>query len=272
VDVQEVLVAGGVSTIITTPWALQRRGTGAGAGAPVEVLLGRQRAVVTPTRHLVPGERWPLVLRLSDDSVVPLVLVATPEGRQPDREVVIDVDGGEEEELRVQLAAVMDRAQGLEERLRQALREQDSEDFALAQLLAGGQAPLTSLRQVVSRKLVSAEHERIALLTYAPAARHGARKVAVVIRVFNNGAEPMSVAAVDLYNRESMERPRFAARAMPTVIAPGARGILSVVLDASAPEMSGEATLELQVRRGETRTELPVYLAPGDFDTSWWPF
>lgn len=273
-DVQEVLVAGGASTIITTPWRLNPRGTGvAGRGErPFEVLLGAQRAVVTPTRHLVPGERWPLVLRLSDDSVVPLVLVAAPEGQRPDREVAVDFDNSEEEQLRVQLAAVTERALGLEERLRQALREQDSEDFALAGLLASGKANLTAMREVRGRQLVSDARGRIDLLSYVTSERHGPRKVAVVIQVVNRGAEPMTVAAKDFYGRETLARPPIAARAVPTVIAPGARGVLSVVADLSSADLGEEATLELGLQRGGKRSELPVYLVADDFATGWRPF
>jgi hypothetical protein len=194
--------------------------------------------------------------------------VATPDGRQPDREVAVDFDSTEEAELRVQLAALADRAQGLQEQLRRALQEQDSEDFALAQLLAAGSLRLTALEALRERLLVRDERGTI---TLAPClSRHGPRKVAVVLTVTNDSGAPMALEARGLYNRVTLERVPFAARA-GSEIAPGGRGRLGVVLD-DVPVEGEPLTLELQVRRGAARTELPVELFAADFASTWWPF
>lgn len=267
---QEVHLYGGVTTIITTPWAIRARGTGlAGRGArPFEVLLGSRRVIITPKRALAPAEKFPFILRLVDDTVIPLVLAAPAAGQRPDAEVALDFDD-EAAELRVQLASMTDKAQGLESRLKQALQEQDSADFALAQLLAAGQAPLTTLEEVHERQLVTDERGRIDLATYAASSkRHGPRKVvAIVLTVTNTGKEPMAVRLQDLYNRTTLERIPAAVRAQPAQIAPGARGRVSMVVDSASLGADGEPmSLDLQVQRGEVRTELPVDLFSGDFE------
>ena len=268
----EVLVSGGVSTILTTPWELRRRGTGvAGRGErPFEVLLGARRVVLTPTRPLVAGEKFPFVVRLVDDTVIPVVLVAAPAGRA-DGEVAVSFEDDDKAELRVQLAAMTDQLQGLQAQLQQALREQDSADFALAQLFAGGQAPLTAMDEIHSRDLVNDERSRIRLTTYAQSKRHDARKVAIVLTVINTSQQPMAIGFRDLYNRTTLARLPAAVRLQRTEIAPGAIGRLSIVLDGSSIGADGEAlALELLVRRGDVRTDLPVDLSAADFEASWW--
>lgn len=274
--VQEVLVAGGVSTVLTVPWELRARGTGVvGRGEkPFEVLLGAKRAVVTPTRPLVPGERFPFVLRLGDGTVIPLVLVATPAGRTPDRDVAFSFDFDEAANLRVQLAAVEDRARGLEEQLRQALEEQESEDTALAHLVAAGHARAGALRKVGERVLVTDERGRIALITYATPPGHVPRKTAAVLLMTNVGNEPMKMRAVDLYSRPTLARVPYGARARPVAVAPGAQGVLSVVMDGESMQADGSFSLELRVHRGDSETGLTVDLSAQDFASAspWWPF
>lgn len=275
-QVQEVLVAGGVTTIIRTPWGLRARGTGIPRGRdraapPVEVLLGKGKVVVSPTRALAPGERFPLVLRLDDGTVVPLVLVAAPRAAA-DGEVRLQLDPNDSEELRVQLAAVTERAQGLADRLRQVLLERDSEDFALAGLLASGHEQLTSLEKVRERQLAEDPRGRITVATYAPAApeRHGPRKVSVVVSLLNRGPEEVAISA-DLVAPSTLAMVPFAARAVPAQIAPGGTGTLSVVLDESA--LDADLELLLQLHDGRAKTELRVDLDAADFTTSsWWRF
>jgi hypothetical protein len=274
-QVQEVLVAGGVTTIIRTPWGLHRRRPASLARsrpAPTfELLVGRGKVVVTPTRALVPGERFALVLRLEDDTVVPLALVGAARAAA-DGEVRVVLDPNDSEELRVQLAAATSRAQGLEAQLRQALQEQDSEDFALAGLLAGGHEQLTSLEKVRERQLVEDPRGRITVATYAPGAaeRHGPRKVSVVVSLLNRGPEAVAIGA-DLFAPSTLAMVPFAARAFPARVAPGGTGTLSVVLDEAA--LDADLELVLQLHDGRARTELRVDLSVADFATSsWWRF
>lgn len=273
----EVFVAGGQSTIITTPWAISARGTGVGGRGerPFELLLGKQRLVLTPTRPLLPGERFPLVLRLRDDTVVPLVLVAAPPGRGPDGQVALAFDDDEQAELRLQLAVATARVDGLASRLRQALQEQDSEDFALAQLLAAGQAPLTSLQLIRERQVGSDEPGRISITTYAApeSGRHEPRKVGLVVTYTNTDSGPASIAAKDVYNEGTLARAQFAARGPAEEIAPGATGRVSVVLDAASLGADGGALrLDLQVIRGGAAALVSADLRAKDFGlTSWWP-
>jgi len=275
-QVQEVLVAGGVTTIIRTPWGLHRRRPASLArtrpAPPFELLVGRGKVVVTPTRALVPGERFALVLRLEDDTVVPLALVGAARAAA-DGEVRLALDPNDSEELRVQLAAATSRAQGLEAQLRQALQEQDSEDFALAGLLAGGNVHLTALEKVRERQLVADEHARITVASYATASdRHGGRKVALVFTIANRGAAPMQVNIQDVSRRSTLALVPYAARAQPLRVAPGASGLLSVVLDGASPMPDEDpVTLELAIRRGGAQTQLALDVSEGDF-ASWWLF
>lgn len=274
---REVYVAGGVSTIITTPWAVKARGTGVvGRGErPFEMLLGARRVVLTPRRPLTPGERFPFILRLSDETVVPLVLVAPSAPRGADGEVALAFDDDDAAELRVQLAAVKEQAQGLAERLRQVLLERDSEDFALAQLYAGGRPELAGLGKTGDRLLEMGDRSRVQLITYAPSSepRHGARKVVAVVVMTNKGAEPVELQVGDLYHRSTLEMVTYAARVQPAVIAPGATGRLAVVLDAASIDDDETLTLEVRQRAGERATGREVDLAAQDFGaSSWWSF
>lgn len=270
--IHQVCVAGGVSTILTTPWNVSLRGTGVGERwrASFAVAFGPRRVFVTPRRPLAPGERIPFALRLDDGTAVPLFLAACA---APDGEVAVAVDTDDAAQLRIQLAVARTEAQGLAEQLRQALLERDSEDFALAGLLAGGHLGRTSLTEVRSRPLVTDERGSIDLLTCAD--RHDPRKVALMLVATNKGAAPMELQARGLYNRSAFTRVPFAARAVGAEIAQGATGRLALVLDpAGLPAAGDSLLLELQVRRGDARAELPVELTAEDLTppSGWWPF
>lgn len=267
----EVHVQGGTSTIITAkPWwgSVSARGTGVGGRGerPFEVLVGKSKVFITPTRPLDAGEHWPFLLRLSDGTAIPLQLVAAGHA---DGEVAVSLDDDNASELRVELASMTGKAEGLAERLRQALQEQESEDFALAGLLAGGYLKLTALEIVRERPLVSDGRGRINLMTCA--ARHGPSKMAVVLTVTNTTAMPMTVEARGLYDRDTLAQITFAARAAPE-IAPGTVGRLALVLDGA--DLAGDESLmlDLQVRRGDERSVLPVELSAQDLGANWWPF
>lgn len=275
--VRTVAVESGVTTILTIPtyWRANPRGTGVPMKwrRTVQVVFGADRVFVTPRRPLGSGERVPFLLRFTEGTVVPMLLVAPSAPQGADGEVAVTFDTDEAEGLRVQLAAAREQQAGLAEQLRQALMERDSEDFALAQLFAGNRAEATSFRKVGERVLEEGDR-RAQLITYASAPlRHGPRKVAVVVTMTNKGTEPVMLQASDLFRRSTLEMVPFAARAQPAEIGPGATGRLSVVLDATSMEADETLTLEVRQRSGERVTSREVDLGAADFGGStWWPF
>lgn len=271
-QVHEVHLEAGVPTIIWTPCRTNARGTGVvrrrgGPIFPGEVVITGRKLFITPSRALAPGERYPLAIRLADGADLALLLTRPPAGARADGEVFLtyDADG-----LRVQLASMTERARGFEQRLHQVLIEQESEDFALAGLLAGGHAELTAFEKIGERRLVADERGWVALQTWST--RHGPRKVAVMLIVLNTSSAPMELQARAPYSRNTLVSVPVSVRSSGQ-IAPGARGRLALVLDGAALPAEDEAlTLDLQVRRGAAQTELSADLVAGDFGSDWWPF
>ena len=69
--VLEVFVSGGVATIIRLPAQLATRGTAIAPGGErrFKLLMGGDQILVTPTRQLAQGERFPMVVALVDETV-----------------------------------------------------------------------------------------------------------------------------------------------------------------------------------------------------------
>jgi len=82
----------------------------------------------------------------------------------------------------------------------------------------------------------------------------------------------MQVNIQDVSRRSTLALVPYAARAQPLRVAPGASGLLSVVLDGASPMPDEDpVTLELAIRRGGAQTQLALDVSEGDF-ASWWLF
>jgi len=246
--VPDIYVAGGVPTILHLPAKVMARGTGIRGGARrFKLVMGGDQLLVTPMRGLAKGERFPMVVALADGTVISLSLTSAPEDQRTDGLVEISRAPENADELRIQLAAMTARAQGFEAGLREALRQQDSEAFGLAGLLAGGQAKLTSFVQVRYRHLFESANQTVSIRMFAPGpgGEHLTNLVGAVFEITNNSALPLDVS----YGRaltESADVP-LAARAQPRIIPSGETGAVAMVLDRAAFGPDGSEKLQLDV-------------------------
>ncbi|HVE85751.1 MAG TPA: DUF2381 family protein [Myxococcales bacterium] len=288
--VPDVYVAGGVPTILHLPAKVLARGTGIRGGARrFKLVMGSDQVLVTPTRGLAKGERFPLVVALADGTIIPLSLTGAPEDQNTDGLVEISREPENAEELRVQLASMTARAQGFEVGLRQALLEQDSEAFSLAGLLAGGQAKLTPFVKVRSRYLFEGANERVFITTFAPGpgGEQFTSLVGAVFRITNKSALPLDVS-VGRALANSADVP-VAIRAQPRIIPPGGEGKVAMVVDSTAfgPDGSEKLQLDVFARVGREIHQFPAAnLVLKDFTAprqqpepsapakshDWWPF
>lgn len=270
-----VRVHAGTTTVLHPPAGLLVRAKGTGIpraerDRPFSVLVNvdRDRVFITPRRPLAPEERFPFLLRCQDDTVIPVSLEAVEVVGLADSEARLVIDTSGVDELRVQLASLTSDMQSLQERLRAALRTQDSEDYALALLLSQGSEQLTALVPAAEKVLVDDERGSIRMVSYVvPAARHGSSKVAVVFHAANRGSVPMELSVLMMSPRSTMERVPFAARG-PAEVPPGRRGAYAVVFDRSAfrPGPDPEVAVDLLVRRGSMHTSMTTDLYPEDYD------
>jgi len=287
-QVPQIYVAGGVPTILHLPARVTSRGTGIRGGGErrFKLLMGGDQILITPTRSLAKGERFPMLVALADGLVIPLSLTSAPQDQSTDGLVEISREPEKPEELRVQLASMTAKAQGFEASLRQALRQQESEDFALAGMLARDKARLTSFAEIRSR-YVAAGNRVVDMKTFASTRDDGAAKVAVVFHVWNNGTAPVDLSIGQAFLKSSAEPVPAAIRAQPTAIPPNEDGLVAVVLDRSSFGRDDGETLLLQlIERGRGTIDLSADLALGDFtaarqqpepvapakSSTWWPF
>lgn len=273
--VEEIYVAGGRSTIVHLPFALHTRGTVVGSGGEgrFEVLKGDRKAVITPTRALAKAERFPMVVTLADGTVIPLTLTSASEHARTDVEVQISREPERPDELRVQLVSLTEKALNLEARLGQALKEQESEDYALADLFAGGHAGLAAFVQAKDRSFVDGARRKIRVDTYAssPDAPRAANQVVAMFAVPNTGTEPLEFSAAR--GLSSMGEYVFAAfRMQPRVIPPGETGQIAVVLDRASFEQ-GKVSFDFYSKARGGQSEFSVDLTSEDFEvpeSHWW--
>lgn len=280
--VLEVYVSGGVATIIRLPAKLAARGTRLGAGGErrFKLLMGGDQILITPTRQLAQGERFPFVVVLADGTVIPLSLTRAPgtERTRTDGELWLDREPASPEQLRIRLASMTERAKGFEASYRQALKEQESEDFLLAGLMAGGSS-LTGFDQARKREFMAIAGGTVTLLTYAPRpdAESATDKVVAVFWITHQGKEPMGPLTLSFGRANpggDAEPPMF--RAQPSVIPPGGEGRLAVVLDRALFGSDGTVTLTFsdkhEVVQLSADLSLEDFRAPGRSGSWWWPF
>jgi hypothetical protein len=277
--VLDIYVQGGVSTIISLPSELQTRGTSIGGGGDgrFNVLMGGQQILITPTRGLAKGERFPLRVTLVDGTVIPLSLTSAPEGHRADGEVQISTKPENPEQLRVQLEAMTERAITLEAQLDQALKEQQSKEHGLAGLLAGGHAKLTAFVRVKERDVLNGRNREVLLETYVlpPETPDAPTEVAAVFTVTNKGTEPLEFSAVRAMRSPGLEFVSLAARFQPRVISPGGKGTVAVVVDRAAfgPD-GGKLTLDVFSKHEGGQREFSTDLVVEDVEareSNWWP-
>jgi hypothetical protein len=280
--VLEVYVSGGVATIIRLPAKLAARGTRIGAGGErrFKLLMGGDQILITPTRHLAKGERFPFLVVLADGTVIPLSLTRAPEGARPDGELWLDREKANPEQLRIRLAAMTERAKGFEASYRQALKEQESEDFQLAGMMAGG-SRLTAFDRARVREFMASAVGAVTLTTYAPRsdAESATNRVVAVFRITHQGTEPLGPLNLSFGRAVQDRGGDFAppvVRAQPSVIPPGGEGQIAVVLDRASFDSDGTVTLTFsdkdQVVQLSADLSLEDFRAPARSGSWWWPF
>src|SRR5512140_605828 len=279
--VMEVYVAGGVATLLRLPSELAPRGTRiVGGGRRFDVLMGGKYILIVPTRQLILDERFAMEVVLDDGTFIALNLVR---GQWPDGEVWLDKEQANPEQLRIRLASMKQKARGFEASLRQAQKEQESGDFALAGMMATGQSELTMFNRVNVRDLLTSRGQLFTLSAYSPRpdAKAMTNKVVAIIDMTNGGTEPLDLSSEwSVHDSDAMDVP-FALRAQPTVILPGKKGRIAVVLDRASFGSDETLTLSfsdtLLVAGGfhlSVNLSLKDFAAPVETSTGWrwWRF
>lgn len=254
-QVEKIYVAGGVATLLRLPSKVNARRTVIGGGGDQEVVLlaGGEWILLSPARDLARGEGFPLFVALADGTAIPLRLTNPPKGESTDGEVGIHLvrDREKPAELRAQLVSMTEKARGFEISLRRALTEQQSEDYALAGLLAAQKAHLTSFTKVKERSLAH-PNRKVTVETFAPGRGldHLTDKVAAVFVIYNREAEPLQLTSNGIYSSGLGLHVPYALRAQPDVIPPNGEGRIAVVVDRASFGSDGKLALSFSKREG----------------------
>jgi len=279
--VVDIYVAGGVPTIIGLPAKLHSRGTGIGGGGQrrFDVLKGGRQILLTPTQDLADGERFPMWVTLADGMVISLSLTRAPEGQRTDGEVQLQrsAEWAEVAGLRAQLVSMTEKAKGFELSLQQALKERESQQYALADLIVRGHVDLTSLAWAAGREIPGTVDgsRMISLRTYAS---HRAKEIAALLKVENRSPRPLDLSTGRVYrfstSASADDRVPVALRAQPAIVPPGGTGHVVLVMDreqAFGPDGDEKVLLHFLSTHQGGSLELSAELAPKDFaipDTS----
>jgi len=225
------------------------------------LLVGGKKVVIEPLYDLTPEDRFPLVVTLVDGTQVPFTVQAA-EKERVDHQVNLFWDRESDKYLRASLDNALWRERLYREKADQLEREENSPDHALAALLVADAGKQTRFR--AKQRYIFKDYDTEIVATVFT----GKGKAAVVFWV-KNGADrfwTMSEArltSADDFYKPSPKTRKHAMRMTPRSIAPGASGVVAIVVDQSAflSEKVIE-TLALQVIRDDGRVQALVMLDP----------
>jgi len=206
---------------------------------PVE--CAGKKVLVEPLQNLEPKDRFLLLVTLSDGKELPFTVTAigNKDWERPDQQVNVFLDPETRDALQAQLKETRVRERMLEEANRRHW-EQDTEDHALARLLAAGAIHQTSFVERRKRIVKSEDGAEMVVRIFA-----GKKKAAVLFTVTNrHPSKPWSLLEARLRTTRPGEDQRppflfgedrpFALRTDRDEIAPGQSGTVAVVVDRSA--------------------------------------
>ncbi|MFY0563275.1 DUF2381 family protein [Archangium lansingense] len=239
--VPELYVAGKVVTVLRFQQPCDRDRTKMlgweGRFEPVE--CAGKKVLIEPLKDLASEDRLLLVVTLADGTELPFTVTASETRR--DMQVDVHPDPESPEAVRVTLEEQRKENKRLRAQVRQqrdeiAWRSEviDSEDHAIAMLLARGKVSLTGFKELDKRFLREGGTE-ILVSTLVTTEKPAPRKVAMVFHVTNTdpkrpwGTQSAQVSALD--TGDSLP---FAAQAYPSRIGPGQSGRVALVADLSA--------------------------------------
>jgi hypothetical protein len=253
---ERVYVTGEVVTVLRFQQPCDRARTKMlgweGRFEPVECV--GKRVLVEPLQNLKPEDGFLLLVTLEDGKELPFTVTAIGKEtwERPDQQVNVFLDPETPAALRKQLDDTRARERLLTEENRRLWRE-DTEDHALARILKKGSVNLTQLR-VRQRWFFKKEGVDLdaTFLT-------GEGKAAVLFQVTNRDpSNPWSLAEARLRTTRPGEKaPILFGEARPFALqkdwdelAPGASGILAVVVDKSAfTSQEGPCNLTVELYR-----------------------
>lgn len=206
-----------------------------------------KKVILEPLRDLNEDEGVVLLVTLADETEVPFLL--RPPKREgwgwTDQQVNVFKDRESYDAMRSALNDARRENAALREEVERFQKEETSEDHALAALLAAGAVAQTPFRVEDRFSGEDADAKTVALLF------RGRGKAAVVFQIKNLDAEqPWSVQAVRLVVLSSGHERAVAVRSTATSIAPGASGVVAIVVDKRAFVEEGTLTnLFLEIYR-----------------------
>ncbi|WNG17394.1 DUF2381 family protein [Cystobacter fuscus] len=220
----------------------------------------RNKVILEPLHDLNADEALPLLVTLVDGTEVSFLL--RPPRRQEwagaDQQVDVFKDRESYAAMHSALQRALEENGTLSEENARYRKEETSEDHALAALLASGalaQTPFKAVDRFSGRDEKATVRARVF---------QGKGKAAVVLNIKNLAPEqPWSMTSTRLVTKDRGEERVVAIRAIFREIAPGASGVMALVVDKSAFLEDGQWTsLFLEVYQQEGFRQVLVQLDP----------
>lgn len=225
------------------------------------LLSGGKKVVLEPTRDLDPGDRFMLLVTLTDGTEIPFVVTSRKQPldgrREADQQVSVFRNPDSAQAVQASLYESLQRERALQEKVHR-YEQEDSVDHALAALLVKDSSRQTPFRECKKWVLNDGDAEFV-VRTFT-----GQGKAAVVFTIRNDNPErSWQLQQARLYTAKGWDARPFALRTDHEEIASGASGHVAVVVDKSA-FMAGKGVeqLLLELYRMDGYRQVFVLLDP----------
>jgi uncharacterized protein (TIGR02268 family) len=224
------------------------------------LLVGGKKVVLEPLRDIEPGDRFMLLVTLTDGTAIPFIVTSRQQPldgrREADQQVNVFQSLDSSSAVQASLYASLERERDLREKVERYERE-DSADHALAALLAKDAIRQTPFRP--QEKWVLREGD----VEFAVQTFKGKGKAGVIFKITNQESHPWKLKMARLYTATGWKDRPFALRMNRDEISPGTTGYVAVVADKSAFEVAkGVEPLLLELYRSDGYRQLFVLLDP----------
>ncbi|KFE62236.1 hypothetical protein DB31_4342 [Hyalangium minutum] len=222
--------------------------------------MGGKKVVLEPLRDIEPGDRFMLLVTVSDGLEIPFVVTSEQQpldGRRvADQQVTVIRNLESASAAQASLYESLKRERHLREKV-ERYEQEDSIDHALAALLAKDATRQTPFREWRKWRLQEGDVEFVVRLF------KGNGKAAVVFKITNREDQPWKMKMARLYTVSGWKDKPFAVRTDREAITSGTTGYVAVVADKSAFQDGAEfKDLLLEIYRDDGYRQLFVVLDP----------
>ena len=225
------------------------------------LLVGGKKVVVEPLRDIEPGDRFMLLVTLTDNTEIPFVVTSREQPldgrREADQQVSVFRNLESASAVQASLYESLKRERDLREKVGH-YEQEDSVDHALAALLAKGATQQTPFRAHDKWVLNDGDTEFV-VRTFT-----GKGKAGVLFTIRNqNGDHAWKMKMARLYTAHGWKDRPVAVRTDHESIATGTTGNVAIVVDKSAfVEGTGVEQLLLEIYRADGFRQAVVLLDP----------